>query len=99
MFDTIGFSGFNTAMQAWSADPIVTGPFSRGGLASGILKRMGLRNWSPSEEDYISLAVKLIRDGEYRERTRKRIEAERHVLFEDIAPIRALENFLAEVAK
>jgi len=52
-----------------------------------------------SEEDYISLAVKLIRDGEYREHTRKRIEAERHVLFEDIAPVRALEEFLANVVE
>jgi len=48
---------------------------------------------------YISLAVELIRDGEYREHARKRIEAERHVLFEDMAPIRALESFLAEAAK
>ena len=61
---------------------------------------MGLQELvAGSEEDYISLAVKLIRDGEYRERARKRIEAERHVLFEDMAPIRALESFLAEVAK
>jgi len=72
----------------------------RGRLASGILRRMGLQEMiAASEEDYVSLAVKLIRDGEYRERTRKRIEADRHVLFEDIAPIRALESFLAEVAK
>jgi predicted O-linked N-acetylglucosamine transferase (SPINDLY family) len=100
--DTIGFSGFNTAMQAVERGiPIVTreGRFLRGRLASGILKRMGLQELiAGSEEDYISLAVKLIRDGEYRERARKRIEAERHVLFEDIAPIRALESFLAKVA-
>ncbi len=101
--DTIGFSGFNTAMQAVERGiPIVTreGRFLRGRLASGILKRMALQELvAGSEEDYISLAVKLIRDGEYRERTRERIAAERHVLFEDMAPIRALENFLAEVAK
>jgi predicted O-linked N-acetylglucosamine transferase (SPINDLY family) len=101
--DTIGFSGFNTAMQAVERGiPIVTreGRFLRGRLASGILKRMGLQELiARSEEDYISLAVKLIRDVEYRERICKRIEAERHVLFEDIAPIRALENFLAKVAK
>jgi predicted O-linked N-acetylglucosamine transferase (SPINDLY family) len=101
--DTIGFSGFNTAMQAVERGiPIVTreGRFLRGRLASGILKRMGLQELvAGSEEEYISLAVKLIRDGEYRERTRERIAAERHVLFEDMAPIRALENFLAEVAK
>ncbi len=101
--DTIGFSGFNTAMQAVERGiPIVTreGRFLRGRLASGILKRMGLRELvAGSEEDYIALAVKLIRDGEYRERTRKRIATERHLLFEDRAPIRALENFLAEVVK
>jgi predicted O-linked N-acetylglucosamine transferase (SPINDLY family) len=101
--DTMGFSGFNTAMQAVECGtPIVTreGRFLRGRLASGILKRMGLQELvAPSEEEYISLAVKLIRDGEYRERIRKRIEAERHILFEDIAPIRALESFLIEVAK
>jgi protein O-GlcNAc transferase len=101
--DTIGFSGFNTAMQAVErGTPIVTreGRFLRGRLASGILKRMGLQELiAGSEEDYISLAVKLIRDRGYRERTRKRIEAARHVLFEDMAPIRALESFLAEVAK
>ena len=101
--DTIGFSGFNTAMQAVERGiPIVTreGRFLRGRLASGILKRMGLQELiAGSEEDYISLAVKLIQDEEYRERTHKRIEAERHVLFEDVAPIRALENFLAKVMK
>jgi predicted O-linked N-acetylglucosamine transferase (SPINDLY family) len=101
--DTIGFSGFNTAMQAVERGiPIVTreGRFLRGRLASGILKRMGLQELiAGSEEDYISLAVKLIQDREYRERARERIEAERHVLFEDMAPIRALENFLAEVVK
>src|SRR6266699_2669297 len=100
--DTIGFSGFNTAMQAVERGiPIVTreGRFLRGRLASGILRRMGLQELiAASEEDYVSLAVKLIRDGEYRERTRKRIEADRHVLFEDIAPIRALESFQKNVA-
>jgi len=51
-----------------------------------------------SEEDYVALAVKLARDTEYREHVRSRIAASRHVLFEDIAPIRALEAFLVEAA-
>src|SRR5207245_9384732 len=74
--DTIGFSGFNTAMQAVErGTPIVTweGRFLRGRLASGILKRMGLQELvAGSEEDYISLAGKLLRDGEYCARTRQR---------------------------
>ena len=99
--DTIGFSGFNTAMQAVECGlPIVAreGRFLRGRLASGILRRMGLQELvAGSEEDYIVLALKLVQDGEYRERIRERIEADRHILFEDLAPIRALEDFLARV--
>lgn len=101
--DTIGFSGFNTAMQAIECGlPIVTrdGRFMRGRLASGILKRMGLPELiAESEEDYISLAVKLARDTEYRSHIRKRIEANRHVLFNDTAPIRALEDFLINATR
>jgi len=99
--DTIGFSGFNTAMQAVECGlPIVTreGRFLRGRLASGILKRMGLQELvAESEEGYIALAVKLVQDAEYRGRIRERIEAGRHLLLEDSAPIRALEDFLARI--
>ncbi len=100
MLDTIGFSGFNTAMQAVeSALPIVTieGRFMRGRLASGILRRMGLHELvAPSTEEYATIAARLARDGEYRKSVRRRIEAARHVLFDDDAPIRAMEAFLAE---
>jgi len=69
----------------------------RGRLASGILKRMGLPELvARSEEDYVALAVKLARDTEYRKHVRERIEASRHVLFADLAPIRAMEDFLVK---
>src|SRR6266568_1497693 len=96
--DTIGFSGFNTAMQAVECGlPIVTreGRFLRGRLASGILKRMGLQELvAGSEEDYISLAVRLCQSPEYHSHTRTRIGTNREVLFEDSEPVRALERFL-----
>ena len=102
LLDTIGFSGFNTAMQAVECGlPIVTreGRFLRGRLASGILKRIGLEELvARSEEEYVALAVRLCRDGEYRESLRRRIAAGRHVIFEDVAPIRAMEDFLSEAA-
>jgi predicted O-linked N-acetylglucosamine transferase (SPINDLY family) len=101
--DTIGFSGFNTAVQAVECGvPIVTreGRFMRGRLASGILKQMGLSELiAHTEEDYVALAVKLARDAEYREHIRSRIAASRHVLFEDVAPIRALEDFLVKATR
>jgi predicted O-linked N-acetylglucosamine transferase (SPINDLY family) len=102
MLDTIGFSGFNTALQAVECGlPIVTreGRFMRGRLASGILKRLGLPELvAASENEYVALAVKLARESGYRAEVRARIEAARPVLYEDRAPIRALEAFLASVA-
>src|ERR1035437_10278747 len=84
--DTIGFSGFNTAMQAVECSlPIVTreGRFMRGKLASGILRRMGMTELIASTEgDYVNLAVKLAQDAEYRRGIRQRIETSRPVLFE-----------------
>ena len=98
--DTVGFSGFNTAVQAVECGlPLVTreGRFMRGRLASGILRRMGLSELiARSEEDYVALTVRLVRDHAYREQVRERIDASRHVLFSDLAPIRALEDFLVK---
>ena len=101
--DTIGFSGFNTAMQAIECGlPVVTldGRFMRGRLASGILKRMGVTELvARSEDEYVDLAVRLASDTSYNLGVRRHIEATRAVLFNDLAPIRALEDFLANVSK
>ena len=100
--DTVGFSGFNTAMEAVEcALPIVTreGRFMRGRFASGILTRMGLRELvARTEEDYIELAVRICSDAGYRAHLRERMATARGILFDDQAPIRALEEFLARVA-
>ena len=96
--DTIGFSGFNTAMQAVEcALPVVTrkGRFLRGRLASGILQRIGLAELvAETDEDYVGTAVRLASDGGYREMIRTRITASRAILMDDREPIRAFEEFL-----
>jgi predicted O-linked N-acetylglucosamine transferase (SPINDLY family) len=101
--DTIGFSGFNTAMQAVECGlPMVTreGRFLRGRFGSGILRRLGLSELiAETEEDYIDLALKLAQDGDYRNKIRERMDASRHVLYGDLTPIRTLEDFLREVVK
>jgi protein O-GlcNAc transferase len=98
--DTIGFSGFNTAIQAVEcALPIVTreGRFMRGRLAGGILEKLGLKELiAPNEEEYINLAVKLAEDKEYRAVVRARMESARGVLFDDVESVRALERFIIE---
>jgi protein O-GlcNAc transferase len=96
--DTLGFSGFNTAIQAVECGlPLVTreGRYLRGRLASGVLKRLGLTELvAPSDSDYVELAVKLAQDAGYRERIRGRLAASRQALYDDVAPVRALEDFL-----
>src|SRR6266850_1574816 len=101
--DTIGFSGFNTALNAVECGvPIVTreGRFLRGRLASGILKRLGLHELVvPTEQAYADLVVKLTEDSAYRQAVAARIEGSRTALYEDRAPVRALEDFLVRAAQ
>lgn len=98
--DTLGFSGFNTAMQAVECGlPIVTreGRFLRGRFASGILQHIGLQELvAGSEEQYVDIAVRLAQDGDYRARVRKHLAARSADLFDDLAPIRAMEDYLAK---
>ncbi len=100
--DTIGFSGFNTALQALECGlPLVTkeGEFMRGRLASGILRRMGVTELiAASDEEYVNLVIRLVQDKEFRQRIKSGIEASRAVLFDDATPIRSLEDFLIEVS-
>jgi protein O-GlcNAc transferase len=103
LLDTIGFSGFNTAIQAVECGlPIVTrdGRFMRGRLASGILRRMGLEELvAVTNESYVELAAGLVRDREFNQRIRRRMETSRDVLFDDVLPVRALEDFLDNLPK
>jgi predicted O-linked N-acetylglucosamine transferase (SPINDLY family) len=98
--DTIGFSGFNTAMQGIECGvPIVTreGRFMRGRLASGILKRIGLQELiAKNENDYINLVVKLASNQEYNQYIRNKLKENRHVLYSDFESIRGLEQFLED---
>jgi protein O-GlcNAc transferase len=101
--DSIGFSGFNTAMQAVDCGlPIVTreGRFMRGRLASGILERMGLADLiARSDNEYIDLAVKLARDADFRQSVSVRMQRAQGILYDDIRPIRALETFLEDAVR
>ena len=96
--DTIGFSGFNTAMQALECGlPVVAheGRFLRSRLASGPLRRAGLSELvAESDEAYIEAAVRLARAESYRVALRTRIATACVALYDDLAPVRALEAFL-----
>jgi predicted O-linked N-acetylglucosamine transferase (SPINDLY family) len=101
--DTIGFSGFNTAMQAVECGlPIVTrrGRFMRGRLAGAILARMRMAGLiAETDEDYVRLVALLAGDAQYRQRVRQEMQAREQVLFDDLEPIRALERLLVGVCR
>ena len=96
--DSIGFSGFNTALQVLECSlPMVTreGRFLRGRLASGMLRRIGLHELVASDEQaYVATAVGLVREPSRGQELRRRIASQLHRLYGDPAPIRALEEFL-----
>ena len=100
--DTLGFSGFNTVMQAVEcALPVVTarGEFMRGRLGSGILERMGLGDLVADAHDgYVALALRLARDDAAHADVRERMASALGTLYGDRAPIRALEALLAQWA-
>jgi predicted O-linked N-acetylglucosamine transferase (SPINDLY family) len=96
--DTIGFSGFNTAMQAIECNlPVVTieEKFMRGRLASGILNRMGMRSLiAQSNEEYIASTLDLILNREKLHLRQSQLKKNLLILFNDLEPIRTFEQFL-----
>jgi protein O-GlcNAc transferase len=103
MLDTIGFSGYNTAVQAMECGlPLVTreGRFLRGRLASGVLRRMDLNELIvQSKADYVNLVVKLVIDRAYQAHIRREIESRSSVLFDDQSVIGPFQDFLESVAR
>jgi predicted O-linked N-acetylglucosamine transferase (SPINDLY family) len=102
MLDTLGFSGFNTALQGIECElPVLAfeGDFLRSRLASGIMRELGLPDLvATSEEDFVRKAVGLAKDIGSIRGLRAKIAERRVKLFRDLAPVRALERCLIEVA-
>jgi predicted O-linked N-acetylglucosamine transferase (SPINDLY family) len=103
MLDTIGFSGYNTAVQAIECGlPLVTreGRFLRGRLASGVLRRMGLEELIVgTKADYVKLVVRLATDLPYQANIRHEIEQRRAILFDDQSVMRPFQDFVESVAR
>jgi len=101
--DTLGFSGFNTVMQAAECElPIVAyeGRFMRGRFASGVMRCMGLDELvAHSESEYVRHVVRVVRDRKFADAVRQRLQRERHRLYRDRAPIDALSAFVASLPR
>lgn len=103
MLDTIGFSGYNTAVQAIECGlPLVTreGRYLRGRLASGVLRRMGLTELiAGTKADYVNLVVRLATDRLYQAHIRHEIQRHCLVLFDDKSAMGPFQDFLESVAR
>lgn len=100
MLDTIGFSGFNTAIQAVECGlPYLAfeGAFMRGRLASGIMRRLDLPELvATTADEFVTKAVGFTRDADRRADLKAKLVERRDKLFRDLAPVRALERHLIE---
>ena len=96
--DTLGFSGFNTAIQAIECEVAVVtkrGKFLRGRLASGILERLGINELvARTDNEYIDLVVRLVLDKKFKSSIITKMKNRGHLLYDDPEPIQALQNFL-----
>jgi len=102
LLDTLGFSGFNTALQGLECDlPVVAfeGEFMRGRLASGPLRLLGLDELvATTPAQFADIALRLVEDADWHAHVEREIAQRRHALFFDQAPVRALEDALFEAA-
>jgi len=100
--DTIAFSGFNTAMQAFECGlPVLTveGRFLRNRFASGLLREMGLDELIAKDaKAYVDKAVRLLTDPALLAETHSRITERFPSLLGRNDSIRAFETFLESVA-
>lgn len=102
MLDTVGFSGFNTVMQAVECGtPVVAwdGRFARGRFASGVLRTLHLDDWiADSHAAYADKVARLCEDTGLRERVRQQIVTRRGTLYDDVGSVQALGALLQRLA-
>lgn len=97
--DSLGWSGFNTAMEAAAAGlPILTCPGAsmRARHALAVVRGLGLDDAVAGDVDaYAALAARLACDAAWRADMARRVRENAPRLWRDEAPLRALEDWLA----
>lgn len=98
MLDTLRWSGGNTSLDAIAAGlPIVTlpGRTMRARQSFGMLSILGIPELVAHDaHDYVKIVARLVTDASWREGLRARIVEGSAALFDDPAPIAAVEEFL-----
>ncbi|MBW4565267.1 MAG: tetratricopeptide repeat protein [Mojavia pulchra JT2-VF2] len=99
--DSIGWSGCNSTLESIAYNiPVVTlpGELMRGRHSMAILKMMGIEETIASnKEEYVQIAVVLGKDARYRQYISQQVAENKHKLYGDLKPIRALEDFILQL--
>ncbi|MEM6752528.1 MAG: tetratricopeptide repeat protein [Cyanobacteria bacterium P01_C01_bin.38] len=99
--DSIGWSGCNSTLESVAHNlPIVTlpGDLMRGRHSMAILKMMGIEETIAfNKEEYVQIAVRLGKYSQYRQHISEQVAQNKHKLYADLKPVRALEAFLLKV--
>jgi protein O-GlcNAc transferase len=99
--DSIGWSGCNSTLEAIAHNiPIVTlpGELMRGRHTLAILKMMGIEETiAVTKDEYVKIAVRLGQDAGYRQHISQQVSANKYKLYDDLKPVRALEDFFLKV--
>ena len=100
VLDTPFWSGGNTSLETLSrGKPIITlpGKLMRSRHTYAMLKMLSLDELiAESEEDYINKAVNLFYDQKLYSEVINKISKRRSLLYQDLKPVRALEDFLID---
>jgi CRISPR-associated protein Csy1 len=103
MLDSMRWSGGNTALDALACGlPLVTlpGELMRGRQSAGMLRLLGVEELIAADrDDYVAIAARLGREPSWRGELRARIRGGLGQLFDDAAPVRALEQALLELLR
>ncbi|MEM7579049.1 MAG: tetratricopeptide repeat protein [Cyanobacteria bacterium P01_A01_bin.80] len=99
--DSIGWSGCNSSLESVAHNlPIVTlpGDLMRGRHSMAILKMMGIEDTIAfNKEEYVQIAIRLGQNSQYRQHISEQVAENKHKLYGDLEPVRALEAFMLEV--
>lgn len=99
--DSIGWSGCNSTLESVAHNvPVVTlpGDLMRGRHSLAILKMMGIEETiAASKEEYVQIAIRLGKDALYRQYISQQIADNKHKLYNDLKPVRALEEVFFQV--
>lgn len=101
--DSFGWSGGHTTLEALACNlPVVTypGELMRGRHSYGILKMLNLYSLIAKEKaDYIEIAVRLGTDHVWRQNIIERLKNHQNVLWDDLKPIKSLEEFYQQLVR